>query len=349
MKRSVRLPFKSPLVAVWLFVAAFLVLALVCVGGATRLTESGLSITEWKPIAGVVPPVSDQAWNAEFDNYKKIPQFSQINPHMQLAEFKGIYWWEWAHRLLARLLGVVYLLGFITFLLMREIPARLIWRCGVLVGLIVVQGAVGWWMVSSGLADRVEVAPERLMTHLSLALLLMCGSIWTGLEAMEGQGRGRGAPEGWKAATWALLFIVFLQCMLGALVAGNRAGLVYNDWPLMNGHIFPPVEWEKGVGYSFLHDQGLVQFMHRMNAYLLLIFSTGYALVMARRVNDDGLKGLAAGVATATWIQAALGVTTLITVLALGFALAHQIVAVCLLSLAVWLTWKVSRADRMFR
>ncbi len=349
MTRIVRLPLKSPLVAAWLFVAAFLVLALVCVGGATRLTESGLSITEWKPIAGVIPPASDQAWNAEFNNYKKIPQFSQVNPHMELAEFKGIYWWEWTHRLLARLLGAVYLLGFIALLVMREIPGRLIWRCGALIGLIALQGAVGWWMVSSGLAGRVEVAPERLMTHLSLALFLMCATIWTGLEALEGEKRGRGASDGWRWATGFLLTLVFVQCMLGALVAGNRAGLVYNDWPLMNGHLFPPVEWARGIGYSFLHDQGLVQFMHRMNAYLLLIVATAYALVAARKANDDNLKTLAAVLATGVWIQAALGITTLITVVALGFALAHQFVAVCLLAMAVALTWMVARADRVFR
>ncbi|WP_414636295.1 COX15/CtaA family protein [Asticcacaulis sp.] len=349
MTRIVRLPLKSPLVAVWLFVAAFLVLALVCVGGATRLTESGLSITEWKPIAGVIPPVSEQAWTAEFDNYKKIPQFSQVNPHMDLAAFKGIYWWEWTHRLLARLVGAVYLLGFIGLLVMRQIPGRLIWRCAGLVGLIAVQGAVGWWMVSSGLAGRVEVAPERLMTHLSLALFLMSASIWTGLEALEGEKRGRGAPNGWRWATGILLALVFAQCMLGALVAGNRAGLVYNDWPMMNGHIFPPVEWAKGIGYSFLHDQGLVQFMHRMTAYLLIIFATGFALVVARKANDDNLKTLAAVLATSVWIQAALGVTTLITVVALGFALTHQFVAVCLLVMAVVLAWMMARADRVFR
>ena len=349
MRRKVRLPLRSPLVATWLFVAAFLIVALVFVGGATRLTESGLSITEWKPISGVIPPMNDQAWAAEFENYKKIPQFSQINPHMQVAEFKGIYWWEWAHRLLARLVGVVYLLGFVAFLVMKEIPARLIWRCGALLGLIVVQGAVGWWMVYSGLSGRVEVAPERLMTHLSLALLLLSCTVWTGFEALDGQKRGRGAPDGWKIATGVLLGLVFVQCMLGALVAGNNAGLIYNDWPLMNGHIFPPVDWAKGVGYSFLHDQGLVQFTHRINAYILLIFATAFALVISRKSNADDLKTLAAVVATSVWIQAALGIATLVTVVSIGFALSHQLVAVILLILAVSLTWKVFRADRSFR
>ena len=349
MRRKVRLPLRSPLVATWLFVAAFLIVALVFVGGATRLTESGLSITQWKPISGVIPPMNDQAWAAEFENYKKIPQFSQINPHMQVAEFKGIYWWEWAHRLLARLVGAVYLLGFIAFLLMREIPGRLIWRCGALLGLIVAQGAVGWWMVYSGLSGRVEVAPERLMTHLSLALLLLGCTVWTGLEALEGQKRGRGAPDGWKVATGVLLGLVFVQSMLGALVAGNNAGLIYNDWPLMNGHIFPPVDWAKGVGYSFLHDQGLVQFMHRINAYILLVFATAFALVITRKSHADDIKTLAAVVATSVWIQAALGITTLVTVVSIGFALSHQLVAVILLILAVSLMWMVARADRSFR
>ncbi|MGA9658303.1 MAG: COX15/CtaA family protein [Asticcacaulis sp.] len=344
-----RLPLRSPLVATWLFVAAFLVVAMVFVGGATRLTESGLSITEWKPIAGVIPPSSDQAWQAEFENYKKIPQFSQMNPHMQVAEFKAIYWWEWAHRLLGRLLGVVYLVGFLGFLLMRAIPARLIWRCAGLVGLIAVQGGVGWWMVSSGLADRVDVAPERLMTHLSLALLLLVGTIWTALEALEGQKRGRGASAGWRTATILLFVLVFAQCMLGALVAGNKAGLVYNDWPLMNGHVFPPVDWAKGIGYSFLHDQGLVQFTHRVNAYVLLIFATIYGVAMARHAHKGWLKTLALLIVFGVWCQAALGITTLITVVELGFALAHQLMAVLLVSLIVMLMWGVARTDRTLR
>nr|WP_031239114.1 COX15/CtaA family protein [Asticcacaulis sp. AC466] len=349
MRRKVRLPLRSPLVAVWLFVAAFMVVAMVFVGGATRLTESGLSITEWKPISGVIPPMNDQAWQAEFAGYKKIPQFSQINPNMKLEQFKGIYWWEWAHRLIARLLGVIYLLGFLILLAMREIPKRLIWRSAGLIALIGLQGAVGWWMVSSGLSKRVEVAPERLMTHLSLALLLLGTTIWTALEALNGEKRGRGAPTGWKVATGFLLAVVFVQCMLGALVAGNNAGLIYNDWPLMNGHIFPSVDWTKGVGYSFLHDQGLVQFVHRMNAYLLLIFVTAFALVITRKTNDDRLKTSSAVLATGVWIQAALGITTLVTVVSLGFALAHQLVAACLVALAVGLMWMVARADRVFR
>ncbi len=343
-----RLPLKSPVVALWLFIAAFFVVAMVCVGGATRLTESGLSITEWKPVTGVVPPMDAQAWQDAFDKYKAIPQFKTMNAHMNLEQFKGIYWWEWAHRLLARILGGIYVLGFIVFLLMSEIPARLIWRCGALVGLIACEAGIGWWMVSSGLETRIEVAPERLMTHLGIAMLLLMGTIWTGAESLDGQGR-RGAPGGWRLATGGLLGLVVLQCLLGALVAGNRAGLVYNDWPLMNGHFMPVVDWAKGIGYSFLHDQGLVQFIHRINAYILFFYGIAYAIIINRQANDDGIKTLATVIATVIVGQALLGIATLVSVVALGFALVHQFVAICLVVLSVILMWQVARADRVFR
>lgn len=348
---DVRLPLKSPMVAAWLFIAAFLVVAMVCVGGVTRLTESGLSITEWKPVSGVIPPTSDTAWQDSFAKYKQIPQYRVMNAHMTLSQYKGIFWWEWSHRLLARVLGAIYVLGFVAFLLMRKIPARLIWRCAVLVALIGCEAGIGWWMVSSGVDTKtlIAVAPERLMTHLSISLLLLTGSVWTGLEANNGEGRGRGAPFAWKTASGILLGIVFLQCLLGALVAGNRAGLVYNDFPMMNGQFFPPFDWSKGVGYSFLHDQGLVQFMHRLNAYVLLIYVISYAVILVRKCQDDGIKTLAAIMAVLVCIQAALGVATLISVVDIHFAFTHQLVAVCLVILAASLTWKVARADRVFR
>ncbi|MDI7774858.1 COX15/CtaA family protein [Asticcacaulis sp. EMRT-3] len=345
-----RLPLKSPLTAAWLFSAAFLIIVLVAIGGTTRLTQSGLSITDWKPISGIMPPRDAQAWQAEFDNYKKIPQFSQVNPHMEMKQFKGIFWWEWTHRLVARLLvGVVYIGGFIVLLLMREIPGRLIWRCGGLLVLGAGQGLVGWLMVASGLSKRVSVAPEMLASHLFMALLLLMATIWTGFEALDGEKRGRGAPTGWRWATGILLCLVVLQCVLGALVAGNQAGLVYNDWPLMNGHILPPVDWSRGVMMAFLHDQGLVQFVHRCNAYLLLIYATIFAVILGRQCNEDKLKVVATTLSTLVWVQATLGVATLVSVVALGFALTHQIVAVCIVALATSLTWMVARADRSFR
>jgi heme a synthase len=344
-----RLPLKSPSVAAWLFVAAFLIFSLVAVGGATRLTQSGLSITEWKPISGIIPPMSDDAWTAEFENYKKIPQYSQINAHMSVDDFKGIYWWEWAHRVLARLLGFVYLLPFVWFLIRKEMPKRIIWRSAVAIGMILFQGAVGWWMVASGLTKRVFVAPEMLMAHLSMALILFMWTIWTGLEAGAGENRSRGAPLPWKIAGFALLGVVFLQCMLGALVAGNHAGLLYNDWPLMNGWFMPYVDWSRGAYITLFHDQGWVQFIHRMNAYLLFLFAIGFAMLMGRKCQDDGLKTLAWGVAGAVTVQAVLGIATLWTVVNFWLALTHQLMAIIVLGLSVLLAWKVARADRVFR
>ncbi|MGN6424927.1 MAG: COX15/CtaA family protein [Asticcacaulis sp.] len=344
-----RLPLKSPLTAAWLFSAAFLIIVLVAVGGATRLTQSGLSITDWKPISGVIPPQTSQDWQAEFDNYKKIPQFSEINPHMQMDQFKGIFWWEWTHRLIARVVvGVVLFGGFVVLLLLREIPARLIWRC---VGLFVLggaQGGVGWLMVASGLSQRVSVAPEMLAAHLLMALLLLIATVWTAFEALEGGKRGRGAPGGWMAATIILLVLVVLQCVLGAFVAGNQAGLVYNDWPLMNGHVLPPAGGSHDA-MGVLHDQGVVQFAHRCNAYLLLIYATAFAVILGRKAQDDGLKFTATALSTLIWVQATLGVATLVTVVAFGFALTHQVLAACLVALATALTWMMARADRGFR
>ena len=336
-------------VAIWLLICCGMVFVTALIGAVTRLTESGVSITEWKPIAGVVPPGSDAAWSAEFANYKTIPQFKQINPHMTLAQFKGIYWWEWAHRILARLLGTVYLVGFVAFLALSAIPARIIWRGGVALGLVVFQGLVGWWMVASGLTKRVFVAPEMLMSHLAMALILLVWTIWTGLEAGEGAPRNRGAPWGWRIATGAVVGLVFLQCILGALVAGNQAGLVYNDWPLMNGAFAPYADWSRGFFVTLFHDQGVVQFLHRMNAYLLLAYVVGLAIVMARKCQDDTIKILSAAVAVVACIQAALGIATLITVVNFWFALLHQFVAISLLSLSTYLLWKVARADRVFR
>ncbi|MBW8734664.1 MAG: COX15/CtaA family protein [Asticcacaulis sp.] len=309
-----RLPLKSPTVAAWLFLAAFTIIALLVVGGATRLTTSGLSITEWKPISGILPPGSDAGWAAEFANYKKIPQFAQINPHMTVDQFKGIYWWEWAHRLIARLLGVIYLLPFVFFLLMSEVPARVIWRSGVAIALILFQGLVGWWMVASGLSKRAFVAPEMLMFHLGMALLLLAWTLWTALEAGEGAPRSRGAPWGWRAGAGVLLGLVYFQCLLGALVAGNQAGLVYNDWPLMNGGVVPYTDWGQGIGMVLFHDQGVVQFMHRLNAYLLLVFAIVFAIRLAIRCQDDTVKGLAISVAVLACVQACLGIATLWTV-----------------------------------
>ncbi|WP_443747485.1 COX15/CtaA family protein [Asticcacaulis solisilvae] len=348
-RRTARLPLRSPTVAAWLFAAVFTILVLLVVGGATRLTTSGLSITEWKPISGIIPPGSDAAWAMEFANYKKIPQYTQLNPHMTVAQFKSIYWWEWSHRLIARLLGVVYLLPFVFFWLMSEIPARIFWRSWVAIGLVAFQGLVGWLMVASGLSKRVFVAPEMLMFHLGMAFLLLGWTLWTGLEAGEGEARHRGAPFKWRLAAGIIAGLVYLQCLLGALVAGNQAGLVYNDWPMMNGSFVPYTDWGQGIGMVLFHDQGVVQFMHRMNAYLLWTLAVFFAFLVSRRAQDSGLQLLAWAVAGTATLQATLGIATLYTQVNFWLALAHQLTAGLLLTLSLILAWSIFRAERAFR
>jgi cytochrome c oxidase assembly protein subunit 15 len=333
-------------VAVWLFLIAALVFAMVVVGGATRLTGSGLSITEWKPVTGVVPPLSQAAWAAEFHRYQQIPQYQLINRGMSLAAFKSIYWWEWTHRLIGRLLGVVFAGPLIAFLALRMVPPRLIWRVVVLFFLGGLQGLVGWWMVKSGLEARVSVAPERLATHLGLALILYVALIWTGLEAWDGSRRHGGvqrAPWGPIAAVIAVM--AYLQCLLGALVAGNQAGLVDNDWPLMNGRVFPSDYWTGGLWRSLLHSRAAVQFNHRLMAYALFAVAVGTAIAAVRSREAPGwIKALAVVVGVLITAQASLGIATLMMVAPLSLSLTHQAGAAIVLGVATAFAWRARRA-----
>lgn len=333
---------QSRAVAIWLFVCAALVFAMVVVGGVTRLTGSGLSITEWKPIMGALPPMNSADWAEAFEKYRAIPQYAQVNAGMSLAEFQGIFWWEWAHRLLGRLIGAAFALPFLVFIVLRGIPRRLIVRCAVLLGLGGLQGLIGWWMVSSGLSERVDVAPERLTVHLGLALAIFMGLIWTGLEAWHGEDHSR-PPAGWSRAAAVLLGAVFFQCLLGGLVAGAKAGFVYTDWPLMNGQILAPVAWDKGA-LAFLHDQALVQFNHRLWAYGLLVGGTAYAVQAWRWRLAEGLGAAAYTVAGALWLQAILGVITLINAVPLWLGALHQAGAALVLVAGTVNLWLVRRS-----
>ncbi len=334
-------------VAIWLFACAVLVFAMVVVGGVTRLTGSGLSITEWKPIMGALPPMNAADWNAAFEKYRTIPQYAQVNAGMSLAEFQGIFWWEWAHRLLGRLIGAAFALPFAVFLILRQMPRRLVVRCAVLLALGGLQGLIGWWMVSSGLSERVDVAPERLAVHLGLALLIFMGLIWTGLEAWNGESHSR-LPVGWSRGATILLGAVFVQCLLGGLVAGAKAGFVYTDWPLMNGAFLPPVEWSRG-GLAILHDQALVQFNHRIWAYGLLIGGTAYAVQAWRWRLAEGLGAAAFAVAAALWLQALLGIATLMNATPLWLGALHQAGAALVLAAATVNLWMVRRSQaRLF-
>jgi cytochrome c oxidase assembly protein subunit 15 len=336
-------PDRSRPVAVWLLIVALLVFAMVVVGGATRLTGSGLSITQWRPIAGVVPPMSQAQWQADFALYRATPQFRWVNSGMTLEAFKVIFWWEWAHRLLGRLVGAAFAIPLAIFLALRRLPGRLVWRCAGLLGLGGLQGLAGWWMVKSGLEARVSVAPERLATHLGLAILLLAGLIWTGLEAWFGPAEGRRGDR-W---TWAALWLaggVFVQCLLGALVAGNNAGLIDNDWPLMGGAWLPAGYWQGDIWRSLVHGQAAVQFNHRLLAYLVLALSIGMAVAAARSGRaPQPLRGLAFGVGAVACVQVALGIAALMTGAPLGLAILHQACACALLGLAVCTAWRACR------
>ncbi len=335
-------------VALWLFAVAGLVVAMVVVGGLTRLTGSGLSITEWRPVTGAVPPLNAAAWASEFDKYRHSSQYALVNAGMTMGEFKWIYGWEWTHRFLGRLLGVAFAVPFIVFLALRSIPRRLIWRCALILVLGGLQGLVGWLMVLSGLGpDKVAVAPERLATHLGLALILYCVCVWTGLEAWNGRSRaGAAPPAGWRIAAGGVFALVFLQVVLGALVAGSGAGKIDTDWPMMAGRLFPQgyLDPARGLIGSLLHSLPAVQFNHRFTAYALWAGALGFAILATRnRFLAGPVRAWAWGLFAAISLQALLGIWTLTSLSPLALAALHQLGAVGVLSVALATFWRLLR------
>jgi cytochrome c oxidase assembly protein subunit 15 len=334
---------RSSPVAIWLFVTALLVVAMVVVGGATRLTGSGLSITEWRPVTGVIPPLSQAGWAHEFARYQQIPQYRLLNEGMGLAGFKAIYWWEWTHRLLGRLIGAVFAIPFAVFLIRGQVPKRLVWRCWAMLGLGALQGAIGWWMVSSGLETRVYVAPERLAVHLALALILFLMLFWTGLDAWAGQPRQESITP-WRRWSWLFVAGVFLQSLLGALVAGNQAGLVYEDWPMMGGAFIPHDYLGKSFWATVAHNQGSVQLHHRLGAYLIVAFGLLIAVTAMRsRHLPNPARGLSLLIGVAVALQLVLGLATLMSGVPVWLGVLHQLGAVLVLASAAAFAWRVRR------
>jgi heme a synthase len=320
----------------WLIAVAILIAIMVLVGGATRLTESGLSIVEWKPVSGALPPLNAAQWNEAFEGYKAIPQYRQLNAGMSLDDFKTIFWWEWSHRLLGRVIGAAYLLPFLWFLWRGALGADLRRRLWLIFGLGALQGAVGWWMVASGLSRRVEVSQYRLATHLVLALLIFAGIVWT-LRRLGDTTPSTTAPR-LKIAAIALLALTFVQLYLGALVAGLRAGKIYNTWPDIDGEFIPSAErlfFETPWWRNLFENTLTVQFEHRMVAYALLVFAALHAIDAARAgVGRTVFKG-ALWLLGVVALQAALGILTLLNQVPMDLALAHQGVAIAVLTLAV--------------
>nr|WP_233343154.1 COX15/CtaA family protein [Hyphomonas sp. Mor2] len=327
----------------WLILIGLMVYAMILIGGATRLTDSGLSITEWEPIKGALPPFGEGAWLAEFEKYKQTAEFQQQNYNMTMGEFQYIYWWEWGHRLFGRLIGLVAIAGFVWFAAKRWMSRKWVVRLAVLIALGGLQGFIGWWMVASGIGDtdRLDVAPYRLMTHFGLALLIIAITAWYWLDLGE-QDRIE-TPQRLRVIALALLILTSIQMLSGALVAGLDAGRTYTDWPLMAGELIPGHYLDEQLGLrSLFEGRAATQFNHRFFAYTLLAMAVIGALLARGTASSKGFH-IVAGLVTA---QAIWGIITLVNAAPLPVALVHQGLGVVVLLAAVWLVW-VTRPERI--
>ena len=319
----------------WLMGVAVLVFAMVVVGGITRLTESGLSITEWKPITGTLPPLNEASWLSEFEKYKQIPEYTEINgpAGMTLAEFKFIYFWEWVHRLLGRVIGLAFALPLAWFWIKQAIPSGYKPRLLALLALGGLQGTIGWWMVSSGLSARTDVSHYRLAVHLLTALIILGGLVWTALDLKELTKNPSAKPARITGFTGGILAILFIQLLFGAWVAGLNAGYVANTWPLMNDRFYPDgVDTAKGAFYALVNDPYLTHFVHRWWAWVAVIA----LILMARRVKKAGVRAASAAIHSAFGVQMLLGIATVMTGVNIVLAVSHQAVGALLVAATVW-------------
>ena len=327
------------MVAAWLFVCCALVFAMVVVGGVTRLTHSGLSITEWQPIVGTLPPLSEAQWQEAFAKYQRTPEYQQVNRGMALAEFKGIFWWEYFHRLLGRAIGVVFLLPLLWFAARRRIPRDYAWKLAGIFVLGGLQGAMGWYMVQSGLVDDPRVSQFRLTAHLGLAFVIFAAMLWVGLSLVYPQRAVLDSPPQQRVRRFAVatVALVFVMVLTGGFVAGIRAGFAYNTWPLMNGELVPPELFMLEPWWrNFFWNMATVQFQHRLVAYALAL---AVPWLWWRVVATPGVPAVARVGAhvllAAIVVQIALGISTLLLVVPLSLAAAHQAGAVVVLAAAL--------------
>jgi heme a synthase len=327
-------PSRPFAIANWLFFVASLVFLMVVVGGITRLTESGLSITEWKPVSGAIPPLTHEQWQHAFDLYKQTPEYREINgpAGMDLAQYKFIFFWEWVHRLLGRLIGIAFALPLLWFAVKRSIPQGYGWR---LTGLLLLggsQGVLGWYMVMSGLVDRTDVSHFRLSAHLLLALFIMAALIWTALDLRRFGSTGANAHSRLRAVSVVVAAVLFIQLLLGAWVAGLNAGYVSNGWPLMNDRLIPDgIDWSKGVGFALTHDPFLIHFLHRWWAWVVV----AALVVFSRKVKPIDRRASIA-IHTAFGLQILLGIATVETGMNVVMAALHQAVGASLVAAFTW-------------
>lgn len=319
-------------VALWLLICCSMIFAMVVIGGITRLTESGLSITEWKPISGIIPPLSEAEWQAEFELYQRIPEYQQINRGMTLEEFKGIFWWEFIHRVWGRLIGVVFLVPFVWLLLRRDIRREMIPHMVALFLLGGLQGALGWYMVSSGLAERTDVSQYRLTAHLLLALAIFSYALWLALTLLRRGAISDAAAARLRPHLWLTALCLALTLTFGGFVAGLNGGLVYNSFPLMGGQLIPGDVFQSP--WSPFEDPVTAQFIHRWLAIASVLLAIGLWLRRgASKISTSKPVGLLAAMAV---IQAGLGIATLLLIVPIPLAAAHQAGAVVLWTLVLW-------------
>ncbi len=345
MQRSAVDRSKPAQLALWLFVVAAMIVAIVVVGGITRLTESGLSITEWKPISGIVPPLTDAQWQAEFARYRRIPQFGAIHADMTLGGFKAIFFWEYLHRLLGRLIGSVFALPLIWFAARQEIPRGYGWRLVALLALGGLQGAFGWLMVRSGLSVRTEVAPLWLATHLLTALFTLAGVVWTALDLRMLARAPLARPARLTPLGATVGVLLFVQLFYGALMAGLRAGHAASDWPLMNGRFFPQVAFgTRPLGTLLVDDPWLVHFIHRWWAWVVV----AGLVVLARAARRADHRAASVAVHVAFGTQILLGIATVMSGVDITLAALHQLVGALLVIATVWAAHAIGRQSARF-
>lgn len=317
----------------WLLAVAFMVFVMVVVGGITRLTDSGLSITEWRPVSGAIPPLTDADWAGAFELYRATPEYREINgpAGMDLAAFQRIYFWEWLHRLMGRIIGLAFVAPLAWFAVRRAIPRGYGWKLGALLALGAAQGGLGWYMVLSGLADRTDVSHLRLSAHLLLALAILGGLIWVALDLRRLASTGRDEPARLTRLSASALAVLTVQILIGAWVAGLDAGQVANTWPRMNGRLVPDgIDWSISVAHTLTHDPFLVHFIHRWWAWVVVI-----AVVILARAVRPLHRPASVALHSALGLQILLGVATVITGIALWAAALHQAVGALLVATTV--------------
>ena len=335
---------------IWLLLILATVFSMVVVGGLTRLTESGLSIVEWKPVTGTLPPLGEVAWQAEFKKYQQSPQYQKINKGMSLEEFRGIFWLEYLHRLLGRVIGLLFLLPMVYFWIQHDLPKWLKWRLAGLFFLGGLQGAIGWYMVKSGLVNVPMVSPYRLALHLGTAFLLMGGLIWTALQLEEKQ---------WNLSVPALLprfaailtGLIFLQVLMGALVAGLDAGLTYNTFPFMDGHFIPNGLYVIETGWrNHFENVAMVQFQHRIGAYAVALATVVFSALAWVKLGNGSIKARLHRnlllLSAAMGIQIALGILTLLHHVPVALASKHQAMAAIMFCMQIWIWYDLRSLKR---